>query len=239
MQNRILIKSAMANEIYSTLALWLRQLTKTVVFIGLSLIIGGGCTATWPLKNQVLESGLSPNEMRKYHEAVNAYQTREYETADELFTSIREQTVNPVASRMALYGLACTRLMMASTPEEYQKALALWTTWVQCAPNKYDRENPVLFDPIIEKKMVFSLIPLKADNGSDDEDPSQWFMLRANNELQKLKFQLENAQHSIENRDAKLKALEKEITRLNEQIKALETIDQKIQKKKNAIPSAD
>lgn len=176
--------------------------------------------------------------MKRYLEAVNAYQTAQYEVADKRFEAIREQTTNPATSRMALYGLACTRLMMATTPEDYQQALALWDTWLQCAPSRYDRENPTLFDPIIEKKMVFSMIPLK-DGTSDDQDPTQWFMLRANNELHKLKFQLENAQQSIENRDVKIKSLEKEISRLNEQIKALETIDQKIQKKKNSIPSAD
>lgn len=198
-----------------------------------------GCQGNWPFEPKVLDSGVSPNEMKKYSEAVNAYQAGDYDAADKRFAAIREQTANPTTSRMALYGLACTRLMKARTPEDYRQALALWQTWVQCAPKKHDKENPSLLDPVIERKMVFSLIPLKGDKITDSEDPGRWFMLRANNELQKMKFQLENAQQSIENRDLKIKALEKEISRLNEQIKALETIDQKIQKKKNSIPSAD
>jgi hypothetical protein len=50
---------------------------------------------------------------------------------------------------------------------------------------------------------------------------------------------LDTAGQNLESRDKKIKTLEKEIERLNEQIKAFESIDQKIQKKKNAIPSAE
>lgn len=231
-------KPAMVTEIRTTATLWLKRLTLLLGCIGL-IMAAGGCRWTWPFQEQVLDSGLSPSEMKRYHEAVNAYQASEYEVAGKRFSALREETANPVASRMALYGLACARLMMAQTPEDYRQALELWDTWLQCAPSKYDRENPILFDPIMEKKMIFSLIPLKVDKDEGDQNASQWPMLRANNELQKLQFQLENAQQSIESRDIKLKALEKEIDRLNEQIKALETIDQKIQKKKNSIPSAD
>jgi hypothetical protein len=208
------------------------------IAIGMS-VLTTGCLGSWPLQNQVLESEIAPAEMKQYLQAVNSYQAAHYETAAKQFAAIREQSANPVASRMALYGLACSRLMVAKSPDDYRQALALWDTWVQCATTKYDRENPTLFDPILEQKMVFSMIPLKEGEAVDLEDPSRWFMLRANNELQKLRYQLVSAQQDIDDRDKRIKALEKELARLNEQIKALETIDQKIQKKKNSIPSAD
>lgn len=218
-----------------------QRLAIAVFCIGI-IMSTGGCRWPWPGQPAVLESGVSPAEMRKYAEAVKTYQTGNYEAAGKSFAAMREQTANPVAARMALYGLACSRLMMATTPKDYQEALALWDTWVHCAPTRQDRENPVLFAPIIKNKMIFSLIPLQSTGGGtgeDNQDDFRGFMLRANNELQRLKRQLESARQGIEDRDKKIKTLEKEIYRLDQQIKAFETIDQKIQKKKNAIPSAD
>ncbi len=214
------------------------RLAIALLCFGASIVVVG-CPATWQPQPKVVESEISPSEMKQYLEAVKSYQNAQYEGAAKQFAAIREQSGNPVATRMALYGLACSRLMAAKTPDEYRQALALWETWVQCAPTKTDAENPTLFKPIIEQKMVFSLIPLKSGEAVDLEDPTRWFMLRANNELQKLKYQLVSAQQDSDEKEKRIRSLEKEIDRLNDQIKALETIDQKIQKKKNSIPSAN
>jgi hypothetical protein len=189
-----------------------------------------------------MEPGLSPSEAKKYEDAVNAYKAKAYEQSANRFAAIREQTANPTMARMALYGLACARLMLADTPKKYQDAIALWDTWVQCAPSKTENENPTLLAPLLANKMIFSNIPLDGEAVAVTEPaPSvpQWFVVRANQEIQRLKAQLDTAGQNLESKDKKVKTLEKEIERLNEQIKAFESIDQKIQKKKNAIPSAE
>lgn len=213
------------------------------VLIGLSVMIVAGCNwRAWPGPATV-ESGQPPAEVKKYGEAVNAYKAKAYDQAAQKFTVVREQTGNPVMARMGLYGLACTRLMQANTPQEYQAAIALWDTWVQSAPkNNPEYEDPALLAPLMAEKMLFSHIPLNKDGlESNVVEPfvPQWFLVRANRELQRLKVQVSAAEQNLETRDKKISALEKEIERLNEQIKAFESIDQKIQKKKNAIPSAD
>ena len=54
-----------------------------------------------------------------------------------------------------------------------------------------------------------------------------------------LKKKLAQSEKSSSQSEKKISELEKEIAKLKEQIHALETIDQKIQEKKSAIPSAN
>ncbi len=220
------------------------------VLIGLSVLVVAGCNWRALTGPNTMEPGLAPAEFKKYGEAVNAYKAKAYDQSAQKFTTIMEQTVDPVMARMALYGLACSRLMQANTPQEYRQAIALWETWVQSAPKKKpEYEDPALLAPLLAEKMLFSHIPLDKDGlASNAVEPfvPQWLLVRSNQELQRLKIQVSAAEQNIDTRDKKVKSLEKEIERLNEeierlneQIKAFESIDQKIQKKKNAIPSAD
>jgi hypothetical protein len=209
-----------------------------LVCLGLILITAG---CRFPFKPSATRSDVSPLELKKYRDAVDVYNSRDYEKSAHQFEAIREATANPEMSRMALYGLACSRLMSANSPQDYQQALGLWDTWVKCAPHQSRPENPVLFAPVIREKMIFSQIPLGAEGAVDTREQTEpaWLLARANQQLQRMKQQLEEACKNIDLRDKKIKALEKEISRLNEQISAFEKIDQKIQTKKNAIPSAE
>ena len=213
------------------------------MLIGLSVMLITGCNWRALSGPTSMEPGAAPSEAKKYGEAVNAYKAKAYDQSAQKFTALREQTANPVMARMALYGLACTRLMQANTPQEYQEAIALWDTWVQSAPKKKpEYEDPALLAPLLADKMLFSHIPLDKEGLSPNTvEPfvPQWLLVRANQESQRLRSQVSAAEQCLDARDKKIKALEKEIERLNEQIKAFESIDQKIQKKKNAIPSAD
>jgi len=210
----------------------------------LFLVVGlAGCR--FPGQSRpVLEVGPPPLELKKYDDALAVYLSGKYEPAAEKFAAIREQTTDPGMARMALFGLACSRLMTAEDPQSYHDALALWNAWVQCAKasNRQDRESPRLLAPVIQDKMLFSHIPLSATDSSDSDEGQtvpRWLIVHANAELQRMKKQLADDQERLAYRDKKIETLEKEIARLNQQIKAFETIDQKIQKKKNAIPSAD
>lgn len=211
------------------------------LWVGLWLMVFAGCNWRALSGPTAMESGLAPAEARNYGEAVAAYKARAYDQSAQKFIAIREQTANPAMARMALYGLACTRLMQADSPQAYQEAISLWNTWVESAPKKKpEYEDPALLAPLLSEKMLFSNIPLdKANLESSTMEPTvpQWLLVRANQELQRLRSQQAAAEEALDARDKKIKSLEKEIERLNAQIKAFESIDQKIQKKKNAIPS--
>jgi hypothetical protein len=212
------------------------------LLICLAVILCGGCRFAWPPQKQDAVSQPSPTALKRYRQAVAAYQAEEYAVADKRFTDLRKRNMDKGLDRMALYGLACTRLMLAETPKDYQKALALWENWVQLTQEDYHRESPMLLDPLIREKMLFSNIPLTSmGNGEIDPEPkvAQWMLINAANELGRVKSKLAATEQTALKRKKRIGALEKEIAELQRQIKALETIDQKIQKKKSAIPSAD
>jgi hypothetical protein len=212
------------------------------LLICLVVAVCGGCRFGWPPQKQDAISQPSPAALKLYRQAVTAYQAEEYATADKRFADLRKRNMDMGLDRMALYGLACTRLMRAETPKDYQAALALWENWVQLTQPDYQSESPMLLDALIRKKMLFSNIPLTPmGNGEIDPEPkvAQWMLINAATELGRVKSKLAAIERTALKRKKRIGALEKKIAELQRQINALETIDQKIQKKKSAIPSAD
>lgn len=184
----------------------------------------------------------SPAEMKQYRKAVAAYHQKSYLESAESFEAIRTAAQNKRFALMALYGLACSKLMVAKTPSEYNDAMMLWLQWVENAPEEFDYENPMLVGALLQEKMLFSNIPLKSDKAQEESpEPmvSRWLLIRSKQELDRLRRELDATREALEKRKKVNQAQQKEIVRLKQQIKALETIDQKIQKKKNAIPSTD
>lgn len=212
------------------------------ITICLGLLLVNGCRDSWPFTPTRVDSAPSPAVMSQYRQAVAAFQKKEYLAAITSFEAIRTQTRDNRFALMALYGLANSRLMAAKTPEEYNIALLLWQNWVENAPEKYDYENPTLVDALIQEKMLFSNIPLTTEQSkATKQEPmvSRWLLIESKLELDRVRSELSIAKKSLEKRQKKIHEHEMEIGKLKRQIKALETIDQKIQKKKNAIPSAD
>jgi hypothetical protein len=205
-----------------------------ILFLGSMLVmVTGGCRLPLLAKSAPL-SDVPLSELISYKDAVDIYEAGEYGKSALQFESIRKTTSSAVLSRMALFGLACSRMMSAETPETFQEALSLWEGWVQSAPpHRQDVENPALLTPLIRKKTIFSY------GITQDRKLPTWLLEMADQEMQNLRRQLEEAGRGIDARDKKIKTLEKEILRLNEQISAFETIDQKVQKRKHAIPSAE
>jgi chromosome segregation ATPase len=208
----------------------------------ISLLFIGGCRVNWPLVFSKAEPQPSAEEVRQYRQAITAYQKTAYREAAQSFELLRMQTRDKRFARMALYGLACSKLMAADTPEAYADALQLWQKWVEKAPRKVDYENPALADALIKEKMLFSNIPLKkaeAEEAAEEPMVSRWLLIQSKVELDRLRGELKAARKTLDKRQKLIKDRERKIGELKRKIKALETIDQKIQKKKDAIPSAD
>ena len=220
-------------------AVWIRVLCFLVCF---GVFLSTGCRNTWPFRPTQVASQPSQEAKKQYSQAVAAYMDKQYGLAAERFESIRQQTPDKRFALMALYGAACSRLMAANTPQEYNDALVLWDKWVKHVPAPCEYEDSSLFDPLIKNKMIFSNIPMTPEKTGDidiDATVPRWLLIKSKEELDRLKVELDTAQQNLEKRQKKIQALEKEIGELQGQIKALESIDQKIQKKKNAIPTTD
>lgn len=213
-----------------------------VFLICLGVVMITGCNDFWLFRPTRITSHPSAEAKRQYNQAVAAYMDKQYALAAERFEAIRQQTTNKRFALMALYGVACSRLMAAESPEEYHEALILWDNWIQHVPDTCAYEDSALFDPLIKNKMLFSNIPMATNEQNNidlDATVPRWLFIRSQQELNRLKTEADMAQQTLDRRQKKIQTLEKEIDELKRQIKALETIDQKIQKKKNAIPSTD
>jgi hypothetical protein len=210
--------------------------------ICLSLLFVNGCRDGWPFRQTRVDSAPSPAVMHQYRQAIAAFQKKDYLTAMTSFETIRTQTRDKRFALMALYGLANAKFMAAKTPDEYNNALLLWQNWVENAPTQFDYEDPTMVNALIREKMLFSNIPLSTEQPIETtQEPmvSRWLLIESKLELDRVRNELSIARKSLEKRQKKIRQREMEIGELKRQIKALETIDQKIQKKKNAIPSAD
>ncbi len=218
----------------------------------LTLLLVGGCRANWPFAPAKVEALPSPAEMKQYRHAVAVYQQKNYVEAAKSFEAIRTQTRDKRFALTALYGLALSKLMAAKTPKEYNDAILLWQRWVDNVPDGFNYENPVLAGALIKEKMLFSNIPLSSGPISEpvkkiqpakEKAPepmvSRWLLIKSKLELDRLRGELEASKKALEKRQKTIQARDKEITELKRRFEALETIDQKIQKKKNAIPSTD
>jgi TolA-binding protein len=214
-----------------------------MIFLSLVIPILGadGCRNPWQAHPERVAPKPSAYVLDLYDQAFLAYQFGSYEKAAESFDAVRQQTQDGKTARMALYGLACSRIMAAETPEAYYQALVLWRSWVSGAPLHPDNENPLLFEPLIERKMLFSGIPLTKDESDkvDDDTVPRWLHIKVKRELETLENKVIKTEQELQQKSKLVESQEKQIKKLKQQIKALETIDQKIQKKKNAIPSTD
>lgn len=217
-----------------------RLLRRPYAFI-LLLILIGGCRFPWSPQSVELAAQASPKIRAQYEKAISDYHNGDYTSAAKQLKVLREQSSGGNLARIALYAQACAELMAAETPQDYQVAMNLWKTWLSCAPKDFDIENPVIMGPLVNEKMLFSnLHPTNDDAVTiSEEQKTQWVLIKTRQELDNLKKKLLSSENTLKQRDKKINSLEKEIAKLKEQIQAMETIDQKIQEKKSAIPSAD
>ena len=216
-----------------------------LLLVAFWVLVLGSCRWPWQKSAMVMNNAALPAVVEKYHQAVETYEKGDYDDASKQFEMVRMRATDKIMARKALFGLACARLMAAESPEAYRNALELWETWVAGAPRNWDNENPLLLVPLIKEKLLVSNIPLTAAESSEAGEPDgknlvpRWLLVTTHEELAKYKERLQEEERNAQQSHKKIVTLEKEINRLKAQIKALETIDQKIQKKKNAIPSTD
>ncbi len=213
----------------------------TGILVGLLLTGTVGCRRL--VIHQEAYSAPKPStEVLDYQQAITFYHEGNYKAAGQCFNAIHGTTPDSNMQRMALYGLACSRLMAAETAEEYQKGLQLWNQWVEDAFVDAHSETPLLMVPLLREKTFFGTIPLTGPVPNEIQESKivpAWQLVKTRQEMENLKQQLDESDRAKKNAQKKIAALEKEIEELKSQIKALETIDQKMQKKKSAIPSAN
>jgi len=119
--------------------------------------------------------------------------------------------------RKALYGLACTRLLLAETPEELSESIILWDVWTQLESQETKDGYSILVRPLLLQKGF----PEKKEKVSN-----------INYDLKKV---IADQEKEIQLLQTRIRKMEKENKKLTHQLNSLEAIDKNIKQKMTEI----
>ncbi len=170
-------------------------------------------------------------ERRTWEEGIYAFKTGNYNEATVIFEVLSETARTESTGRKALYALACTRLILAQTADEYNEAMSLWDCWSRQNSIYIDREDPRMLTPFLGRItppiMPETPYPQAAKPVKD---------MTINNILM-YKNLLQAKEKEIDQMKNRLDAREREIKRLRHQIESLEEIHLKFQERKQEVSS--
>lgn len=179
-----------------------------------------------------------------FENALSVYKDGDYEQAVELFRTLSTAKTHEKLARKAWLGEICCRLMIADTPAEYTAAIGLWHDFGKSAPKNDDAWDMDLLDPLIVRMTPKSTIrvikihppaaqtsdrtAVPADRPQDNQPQSDQPSQIDQAALKKKAAQAAELQRQLDTVAAENRSLK-------EKIKALEAIDQNIQKKKTEM----
>lgn len=153
-----------------------------------------------------------------------AFQNSDYQKALEIYRTLSQLARNEDVRRKSLYGLACTRLMLAESPDELSESIVLWDVWRQLEPKQKKNIEQALLRPLLMQKELPEKNPEQPDDSESISD--------ANTALEKT---IADKNTEIVRLKSKIKNMEKEIKKLKHQLLTLEAIDQNIKQKMTEI----
>ncbi|WP_155306316.1 hypothetical protein [Desulfosarcina widdelii] len=209
-----------------------------------------GCASIF----QNLDDKMSRQRFKKDYEALDAaleiYDQGDFEKALARFRTIKSDRKNEKIERRAWLGEICCCLLLADTPAEFSVAIGMWHAFADSTADADATWSQALLDPLVvrlasqassgEVEVDSSAEPPeaatgtktptmqeKADQPQNEEDRLEAEMAELRKKAKRAdKLQLKIAKILAENRS------------LKEKIKALEAIDQSIQKKKSEISTS-
>lgn len=219
--------------------------------IGLIALLAllAGCASIF----QNFDDKMSRKRFKKDYEALDAaleiYDHGEFRKALAQFRAIKSDRKNKKIMRRAWLGEICCSLMLADTSADFSVAIGMWHAFSDSITNADAIWSQALFDPLIvrlaprvpsEEMAVDSpaeppeATVTKTPAIQKKADPPQDEKARLEAEMAELRKKAERADQ-LQLQIAKILA---ENRSLKEKIKALEAIDQSIQKKKTEISTS-
>lgn len=202
----------------------------------LMVLVGmvAGCATLFPPPGD--PSRTQKDELGKtlLDQAIQIYQNGEYEQARRRFKALSVSDAGKSVREMAHLGEICSRLMLAETAAEYKSAVDMWKIFRISVSSNELLDALTLLNPLV--------VRLSATDETQPADPSVQTQPDAlppvKTDDQGVKSELTTLKKKAQRTDQlqrKLDAVTAENQSLKEKIKALETIDQNIQKKKTEM----
>ena len=218
----------------------------------MAIIIAGllaGCASVF----QDFDDKINRNRFKKDYEALemalDAYDAGEFEKALVRFKDIKAASLNETVSRRAWLGEICCYLILADTPAKFTAAIGMWHEFADTTTDEEAVWSHALLDPLIVRHspqpvpaVVAAPAPAvqpivkirepaniqqRADKPEDKPAPPQ-------DEIEELRKKAKRA----DKLQLKLAKILAENRSLKDKIKALEAIDQNIQKKKTEMSTS-
>ena len=226
---------------------WSQSYRLTILLI---ILIGllTGCASVFRDFDDRMNRKRFKSDYASFEVALSVYADGDYGQAMDLFRTLSTARTHEKLARKAWLGEICCRLMMADTPSDYAAAVSHWHDFGKSAPENDDAWDMDLLDPLIVRltpKSTTRVIEIHspaaqisvetaapADRLQDDQP-------RNDKQVQPEFAALEKKAAQAARLQRQLDAVVAENRSLKEKIKALEAIDQNIQKKKTemAAPS--
>jgi hypothetical protein len=165
-------------------------------------VLLGGCSVHLAPKSEPHAQAQAQESLNALTSASDAYRAEDYDRAADLFLALSLVSSDPVLSRKALYGLACSKRAMADTAEDMAEAMEVWNRWASLAPDNPDIEDPRLLAP---------LLPRLTPDGEDSRETVR----SMEKEMARLRARLKEKSQDLDELKSQLDALEqlhKEIT---------------------------
>lgn len=148
------------------------------------------------------------------------------------FHALAEDAVHPALSRDARLGTICCDLLLADTSVAYDRAIDLWYGFMKTVGENGESLNPRLIAPLVSRMVPENLLTTAASGEISGSVQAVQTIHHINTEMAALKKKVIFLQRQMADRRADNQALQ-------EKIKALESIDQNIQKKKMGLAVPD
>ena len=188
------------------------------------------CT-TVPRARSGLESSQNEDLARRdWQVGMAAFQQGDYAKAEWYFDMVSKRDVSEGLRRKALYSLACTRLLMAQTPEDYQAALYLWELWNQMTPEQLRDEDPRMMALLLQRLYRADLTKTSPTDQLAPHPPSKTGDAQAVRVVRD-----RECEKQLRESDQEVQRLRRQIRTLRLQIETLESIHRKIQEKKKEV----
>jgi hypothetical protein len=173
--------------------------------------------------NQALKNG-------DFNKALEGYEILKHSTDDRI-------------ARKARYGIACTHLSLAESPQDMKEAIMLWNAWSKQAPAYLEDEDPRILWLLLKRKILPKPKKIQSMKEAESEEKRRLEkLLQAKEEevqdLNKRLKAMENEIQTILKKQADyVGIMESEIQILRDKIDSFEAIDQKIKEKKKEVSS--
>ncbi|MBC2710055.1 MAG: hypothetical protein HGJ94_03315 [Desulfosarcina sp.] len=211
------------------------------LMIILMIVVGilTGCASVLQNLDDKMHRKRFKSDYETLENALSVYDDGDFEMALAQFKGLSTASASKKIARKAWLGEICCHLMLANTQAEYTAAIGRWHDFGKSAPENDNAWDLLLLDPLIVRMTPKSTtrvieihppaeqIPAETATPADRQQDDR--QLQA--ELAALK---KKAQHAAR-LQRRMDEVVAENRSLKEKIKALEAIDQSIQKKKTEI----